>query len=194
MGQRAMIAMMLVAGPELLMAGRADLGARRDGSARSPRDPRQAGGGTRHGADLRSRTICRLVSSFCDRVLVMYAGRIVEEIAASELGNAKASLYTRSPELHAGDRVGSPSIAGARPANRSGRYDRGRIRRKSERRLDEFKALDAVRVDGCERRVLRPRRRIRLGQVHPAARRRRSHRGKRRNDPGFRPRGSWHAS
>ncbi|RVN97771.1 ABC transporter ATP-binding protein, partial [Sinorhizobium meliloti] len=36
----------------------------------------------------------RLVSSFCDRVLVMYAGRIVEEIAASELGNAKHP-YTR---------------------------------------------------------------------------------------------------
>jgi len=31
----------------------------------------------------------RLVSSFCDRVIVMYAGRIVEELAASELANAK---------------------------------------------------------------------------------------------------------
>ena len=31
----------------------------------------------------------RLVSSFCDRVIVMYAGKIVEEIAASDLANAK---------------------------------------------------------------------------------------------------------
>ena len=31
----------------------------------------------------------RLVSTFCDRVLVMYAGRVVEEIAATELAQAK---------------------------------------------------------------------------------------------------------
>jgi peptide/nickel transport system ATP-binding protein len=29
------------------------------------------------------------VSSFCDRVLVMYAGRIVEELAAGQLAQAK---------------------------------------------------------------------------------------------------------
>ena len=31
----------------------------------------------------------RLVSSFCDRVLVMYAGRVVEELQASKLHEAK---------------------------------------------------------------------------------------------------------
>ena len=31
----------------------------------------------------------RLVSSFCDRVIVMYAGKIVEQLDASELSLAK---------------------------------------------------------------------------------------------------------
>jgi peptide/nickel transport system ATP-binding protein len=35
-----------------------------------------------------------LVSRFCDRVLVMYSGRIVEELRASELGQAQHP-YTR---------------------------------------------------------------------------------------------------
>jgi len=35
-----------------------------------------------------------LVASFCDRVLIMYAGRIVEQCAASELAHAKHP-YTR---------------------------------------------------------------------------------------------------
>ncbi len=35
-----------------------------------------------------------LVATFCDRVLIMYAGRIVEECAASELGQARHP-YTR---------------------------------------------------------------------------------------------------
>ena len=44
-----------------------------------------------------------LVSSFCDRVLVMYAGRVVETCAAGDLANAKHP-YTRGllaalPEL-----------------------------------------------------------------------------------------------
>ena len=36
-----------------------------------------------------------MVSSFCDRVLIMYAGRIVEEIAARDLQNARHP-YTRA--------------------------------------------------------------------------------------------------
>jgi peptide/nickel transport system ATP-binding protein len=36
----------------------------------------------------------RLVSSFCDRVLVMYAGRIVEEVSSSALSRA-VHPYTR---------------------------------------------------------------------------------------------------
>ena len=36
----------------------------------------------------------RLVSSFCDRVIVMYAGKVVEQLPASELGRAQHP-YTR---------------------------------------------------------------------------------------------------
>ena len=36
----------------------------------------------------------RLVSSFCDRVLVMYAGRVVEEVDAADLSRARHP-YTR---------------------------------------------------------------------------------------------------
>jgi ABC-type dipeptide/oligopeptide/nickel transport system ATPase component len=59
----------------------------------------------------------RLVSSFCDRVLVMYAGRIVEEIAATDLANAKHP-YTRGL-LGCLPQLGSeqPPTARARPAD-----------------------------------------------------------------------------
>jgi peptide/nickel transport system ATP-binding protein len=36
----------------------------------------------------------RLVSSFCDRILVMYAGKVVEELQAGGLAHAKHP-YTR---------------------------------------------------------------------------------------------------
>ena len=36
----------------------------------------------------------RLVSSFCNRILVMYAGKVVEEVVASELSAARHP-YTR---------------------------------------------------------------------------------------------------
>ena len=57
----------------------------------------------------------RLVSSFCDRVLVMYAGKIVEQIAATDLGNAQHP-YTRGL-LNCMPKIGAepPSAAGARP-------------------------------------------------------------------------------
>ncbi len=93
MGQRAMIAMMLIAGPELLIAdeptsaldvtvqlqvlGILDTLVRKRGM----------------GLIFISHDL-RLVSSFCDRVLVMYAGRVVEEIAAAELHQARHP-YTR---------------------------------------------------------------------------------------------------
>lgn len=88
MGQRAMIAMMLIADPDLLIADEPtsaldvtvqlevlkildDLVAQRGMSL------------------IFISHDLRLVSSFCDRVLVMYAGRVVEEIAAKDLRNAK---------------------------------------------------------------------------------------------------------
>lgn len=88
MGQRAMIAMMLVAGPELLIADEptSALDVTVQLEVLSILDKLVAERGM--GLIFVSHDL-RLVSSFCDRVIVMYAGRIVEELAASELANAQ---------------------------------------------------------------------------------------------------------
>jgi peptide/nickel transport system ATP-binding protein len=94
MGQRAMIAMMLIAEPDLLIAD----------------EPTSALDVTVQNEVLRilddvvtergmglifiSHNLT-IVSSFCDRVLVMYDGRIVEECKASELHRARHP-YTQS--------------------------------------------------------------------------------------------------
>ncbi len=70
-GQRIMIAMMLITDPELIIAD----------------EPTSA-------LDVSVRLqvlglLDDLVRSFCDRVLVMYAGRVVESIAACDLDNAR---------------------------------------------------------------------------------------------------------
>ena len=93
MGQRAMIAMMLIAGPELLIADEptSALDVTVQLEVLSILDRLVADRGM--GLIFVSHDL-RLVSSFCDRVLVMYAGRVVEEISAAELGNAKHP-YTR---------------------------------------------------------------------------------------------------
>lgn len=93
MGQRAMIAMMLVTEPDLLIAD----------------EPTSALDVTVQievlrilDALVRDRGMglifishdLRLVSSFCDRVLVMYAGRVVEELNAADLDKAQHP-YTR---------------------------------------------------------------------------------------------------
>ncbi len=93
MGQRAMIAMMLVVGPELLIADEPT-------SALDVTVQLEVLG-------ILDRLVCergmglifvshdlRLVSSFCDRVLVMYAGRVVEELDSGDLGAARHP-YTR---------------------------------------------------------------------------------------------------
>jgi peptide/nickel transport system ATP-binding protein len=88
MGQRAMIAMMLVAGPELLIADEPtsalDVTVQLEVLGILDRLVRERG----MGLIFISHDL-RLVSSFCDRVIVMYAGKIVEELAASELGRAQ---------------------------------------------------------------------------------------------------------
>ncbi|MBA4176487.1 MAG: peptide ABC transporter ATP-binding protein [Leptothrix sp. (in: Bacteria)] len=93
MGQRAMIAMMLVAGPELLIADEPtsalDVTVQLQVLGVLDRLVRDKG----MGLVFVSHDL-RLVSSFCDRVLVMYAGRVVEEIAATELHRAQHP-YTR---------------------------------------------------------------------------------------------------
>ncbi|RVU47347.1 ABC transporter ATP-binding protein [Rubrivivax rivuli] len=93
MGQRVMIAMMLVAGPELLIADEPtsalDVTVQLQVLGVLDRLVRERG----MGLIFISHDL-RLVSSFCDRVLVMYAGRVVETLAASELHNAQHP-YTR---------------------------------------------------------------------------------------------------
>ncbi|MBU2312592.1 MAG: ABC transporter ATP-binding protein [Alphaproteobacteria bacterium] len=93
MGQRAMIAMMLIAGPELLIADEPtsalDVTVQLDILAILDRLVVDRG----MGLIFISHDL-RLVSSFCNRVIVMYAGKIVEELPASELANAEHP-YTR---------------------------------------------------------------------------------------------------
>ncbi|MGF7008224.1 ABC transporter ATP-binding protein [Aminobacter sp. BE322] len=88
MGQRAMIAMMLIAGPELLIADEPtsalDVTVQLDILRILDRLVIDRG----MGLIFISHDL-RLVSTFCDRVIVMYAGRIVEELKASELSQAK---------------------------------------------------------------------------------------------------------
>jgi peptide/nickel transport system ATP-binding protein len=97
MGQRAMIAMMLVAGPELLIADEPtsalDVTVQLQVLGILDKLVREGREGQGMGLVFISHDL-RLVSSFCDRVLVMYAGRVVEEIAATELHQARHP-YTR---------------------------------------------------------------------------------------------------
>lgn len=88
MGQRAMIAMMLIADPELLIADEPtsalDVTVQLDVLRIMDRLVADRG----MGLIFVSHDL-RLVSSFCDRVIVMYAGKVVEELKASELKNAQ---------------------------------------------------------------------------------------------------------
>ncbi len=88
MGQRAMIAMMLIAQPELLIADEptSALDVTVQLEVLGILDKLVAERGM--GLILISHDL-RLVSSFCDRVLVMYAGRVVEEVAAADLHQAR---------------------------------------------------------------------------------------------------------
>jgi peptide/nickel transport system ATP-binding protein len=87
MGQRVMIAMMLIAGPELLIADEPtsalDVTVQLEVLGILDTLVTQRG----MGLIFISHDL-RLVSSFCDRVLVMYAGRVVEELASADLSQA----------------------------------------------------------------------------------------------------------
>jgi peptide/nickel transport system ATP-binding protein len=87
MGQRVMIAMMLMAEPDLLIADEPTSAL--DVTVRMQVLAILDDLVTRRGLGLIfiSHDL-NLVATFCDRVLIMYAGRIVEECAASELQNA----------------------------------------------------------------------------------------------------------
>lgn len=105
MGQRAMIAMMLIAGPELLIADEPtsalDVTVQLEVLVILDRLVADRGMGL-----ISISHDLRLVSSFCDRVLVMHAGRVVEQIAAADLAQARHP-YTQGmlnclPQLGAG--------------------------------------------------------------------------------------------
>jgi peptide/nickel transport system ATP-binding protein len=93
MGQRAMIAMMLVTEPDLLIADEPtsalDVTVQVEVLRILDRLVRDRG----MGLIFISHDL-RLVGSFCDRVLVMYAGRVVEELKAGDLDKA-THPYTR---------------------------------------------------------------------------------------------------
>ena len=102
MGQRIMIAMMLIAGPDILIADEPtsalDVQVQHQVLAIMDEMVRSRG----MGLILISHNL-HLVSSFCDRVLVMYAGQIVETCDAGRLHEARHP-YTRGllaalPEL-----------------------------------------------------------------------------------------------
>jgi peptide/nickel transport system ATP-binding protein len=93
MGQRVMIAMMLIPEPEIVIADEPTSAL--DVSVRAQvlavLDELVTARGL--GLIFISHDL-NLVRSFCDRVLVMYAGRVVESIAAADLDNARHP-YTR---------------------------------------------------------------------------------------------------
>ena len=88
MGQRAMIAMMLIADPELLIADEptSALDVTVQLQVLSILDALVIQRGM--GLIFISHDL-RLVSTFCDRILVMYAGKIVEEVSAGNLAAAQ---------------------------------------------------------------------------------------------------------
>ena len=93
MGQRAMIAMMLIAGPELLIADEPTSALDVTVQLQVLKILDQLVAERGMGLIFISHDL-RLVSSFCDRVLVMYAGRVVEQIDAQRLHDAQHP-YTR---------------------------------------------------------------------------------------------------
>jgi peptide/nickel transport system ATP-binding protein len=94
MGQRAMIAMMLVAEPDLLIADEptSALDVTVQNEVLYILDELVSARGM--GLIFISHNLT-VVSSFCDRVLVMYGGKIVEQCGASDLGMAQHP-YTRA--------------------------------------------------------------------------------------------------
>lgn len=93
MGQRVMIAMMLAPDPDILIADEPTSAL--DVSVRNEvlRIIDKLVGERGMGLIFISHDL-NLVGQFCDRVLIMYAGRVVEELAARDLQNARHP-YTR---------------------------------------------------------------------------------------------------
>ena len=94
MGQRVMIAMMLIAGPDILIADEPtsalDVTVQTQVLAIMDELVRSRG----MGLILISHNL-HLVSSFCDRVLVMYAGQVRRDLRGRQAGRGDASLHAR---------------------------------------------------------------------------------------------------
>lgn len=105
MGQRVMIAMMLIPGPDLLIADEptSALDVTVQAEVLSILDALVRDRGM--GLIFISHDL-RLVARFCDRVLVMYKGRVVEEVAARDLLAARHP-YTQGL-LNCLPRIGGP--------------------------------------------------------------------------------------
>ena len=100
MGQRVMIAMMLAPDPELLIADEPTSALDATVQAEILRLIEDLVSRRGMGLILISHDL-PLVSHFCDRVAVMYAGRVVEELAASDLIARAASLHARPARMPA---------------------------------------------------------------------------------------------
>ena len=192
MGQRVMIAAMLIAEPDLLIADEAisalDVTVGNEVLGILDRLVTQRG----MGLVFISHNLTA-VASFCDRVLIMYGGRIMEECAASALRDARhpytrallaAAPGHRSPSGTPQRRRARPRVAGMREADRAALADRrrspvgdvphpGRSLGRGARRL----------LCDLSRRKLRYRGRIGVGQVDRAAHRRGPDPAKPRHDP-----------
>ncbi|MCA1241491.1 ABC transporter ATP-binding protein [Stappia stellulata] len=102
MGQRVMIAMMLIASPEIVIADEptSALDVTVRGQILEILNERVEAQGA--GLILISHDL-PLVSDFCDRVLVMYGGQVMEELAARDLSRARhpytVSLHASLPPL-----------------------------------------------------------------------------------------------
>ncbi|OYU81155.1 MAG: peptide ABC transporter ATP-binding protein, partial [Burkholderiales bacterium PBB5] len=93
MGQRAMIAMMLIAEPQLLIADEPTSALDVTVQLQVLRILDQLVSQRGMGLVFISHDL-RLVASFCDRVLVMYAGKVVEQLDSGRLHEAQHP-YTR---------------------------------------------------------------------------------------------------
>ena len=96
MRQRAMIGMGLMGTPGADHRRRADHRARRHRAAAGPRPARRRSATADDVALLLISHDVTVVGEVCDRVLVMYAGRIVEDLPAAELATAARHPYTRA--------------------------------------------------------------------------------------------------
>ena len=126
MGQRVMIAMMLAPDPELLIADEPTSALDATVQAEILRLIEDLVSRRGMGLILISHDL-PLVSHFCDRVAVMYAGRVVEELAAAELIARAASLHARPARVPADAQpsAGAACRDAARPVMAGG-HDRDR--------------------------------------------------------------------